>query len=86
MIGQNCHGVTFFVLQIQDVARDHSEILVSGENENNAKKSKILVAGGTREGRRRNVSATVESDVSSSESVCWQHEVVISINENGQAA
>jgi hypothetical protein len=43
MTGQNCHGVTFFVLQIQDVARDHSEILVSGENEN-AKKSKILVA------------------------------------------
>jgi hypothetical protein len=81
MTGQNCHGVTFFVLQIQDVARDHSEILVSGENEN-AKKSKILVA----RGRRRNVSATVESDVSSSESVCWQHEVVISINENGQAA
>jgi hypothetical protein len=85
MTGQNCHGVTFFVLQIQDVARDHSEILVSGENEN-AKKFKILVARGTRGGRRRNVSATVESDVSSSESVCWQHEVVISINENGQAA
>lgn len=81
MTGQNCHGVTFFVLQIQDVARDQTEILVSGENEN-AKKSKILVA----RGRRRNVSATVESDVSSSESVCWQHEVVISINENGQAA
>jgi hypothetical protein len=81
MIGQNCHGITFFVLQIQDVARDQTEILVSGENEN-AKKSKILVA----RGRRRNVSATVESDVSSSESVCWQHEVVISINENGQAA
>lgn len=32
MTGQNCHGVTFFVLQIQDVARDQTEILVSGEN------------------------------------------------------